>query len=166
MDNKIPTSHPNLVLNVTLGTLLLVAIVINILLATHVIGKTEKICEIPTAAVKLFVSDKTPDTFGSPAMTFLIQVLHVSEISADTEVTCLFFNHLTPQTVSDDSFKTRLSDFTCSHVLNSPGNVVFKLKYHPKSNEFEINLHGNGVEIFATICPQRDSLDFLIPQAP
>ena len=65
----------------------------------------------------------------------------------------------------DDSFKTRLSDVTCSHVLDSLGKVVFKLKYHPKSNEFEIKLDGNGVENFATICPQRDSLDFLVPQA-
>ena len=162
MENIIPTSQPQkrVILPWVLGTLLIVSTVIIILFATQVIGKTS----IEPPNVKLFVDRKTMIDLKE-IFTFVVQVKHVSEILADQDISCYFFNHNTtsPNAYEIHSFEGKLSNFTYSMSMGTDHEpFLIKLTYDPNSNEFDISMTQTGTEYMSFLCTQQDSLEFLI----
>ena len=166
MENTVTSStskpHKTFILPWVLFILLLISTVIIILFATNVIGKTSN------PNVKLFVGsapspDKLTETF-----TIVVQVTHVYEILADTDISFFMFFHdsdIDPTKYSLNTYKGKLSNFIYFIQKDqAAGMPKITLTYVPKSNEFDINMEDDVVKFS---CTQKDSLDFLIaPSLP
>ena len=148
MTSKTSQPHKCFILPSILGTLLIVSITINILVAINFFEKKE--------TIKIYLSEMK--TIDNQKNLFMVQVRNLSKISAADSVTVFVFNRAsTSPSYVITSWVAKLSNFTFSTQIQQ---AKLSLTYSPKSNEFEIKITANEMDSY-WICTQEDNLDFL-----